>query len=189
MGADLTDSAARDQPAMPGERLPRAPGSAVPEETAIPIVDWLDEQTAGLVRAMTVSVAQRHSDLRAVILFGSVARHEERPLTDSEPSDVDLLLFFDLEPELTRLPYKRSLAITHSAGLALDRIPYTPREVQTVLAVRELADWDITFVENVARDGLLLWARGPLPACLAPVAARAAGPGRSIDGSGRRDGA
>lgn len=38
--------------------------------------------------------------------------------------------------------------------------------------VHDLADWDEMFVENVARDGLLLWARGPLPDVLAPVAER-----------------
>jgi hypothetical protein len=39
--------------------------------------------------------------------------------------------------------------------------------------VRDLADWDTTFTASIARDGLLLWARGPVPAPLRAVAERA----------------
>ncbi len=38
-----------------------------------------------------------------------------------------------------------------------------------MFASRTMRDWDTTFVANVARDGLLLWARGPLPAPLSAV--------------------
>lgn len=133
---------------------------------------WLDYETSDLVRAITSSVAHRHPDVRAVILYGSVARHEERPLDDPEPSDVDILLLFDLEAGLAQLPYERDLAISRSIGLARDLYLGTPREVQVMIAVRDLADWDPTFVANVARDGILLWARGPLPSPLASVASR-----------------
>lgn len=37
-----------------------------------------------------------------------------------------------------------------------------------MLASRRLREWD----SNVARDGILLFARGPLPGLLAPVAKR-----------------
>lgn len=150
-------------------RSPQGLAAEIPEETAVAVVPWLDEQTVGLVRAITTTVAQRHPDLRAAILYGSVARHEERPLDDPEPSDVDLLLLFDLEPELDRIPHERRTAIFRSIGLARDRYLFTPREVQVTLAVRDLEDWDPTFVGNVARDGLLLWARNPLPIPLAAV--------------------
>jgi predicted nucleotidyltransferase len=46
----------------------------------VTVVPWLDERTAGLVRAITATVARRHPDLWAIILYGSVARHDERPL-------------------------------------------------------------------------------------------------------------
>jgi predicted nucleotidyltransferase len=117
-------------------------------------------------------VARRHPDLRAVTLYGSIARHDERPLDDPEPGDVDLLLVFDLEPNLDRIPHERLLAIFDSVGLARDRYPYPPREVQVMPVVRDLADWDPTFAEHIARDGLLLWARGPLPTRLAQVVER-----------------
>jgi predicted nucleotidyltransferase len=146
--------------------------SAVPDEAAILIVPWLDEESAKLVRAIVASVAQAHRNLRAVILYGSVARHEERPLTDDAPSDVDLLLLFDLAPGQTRLAVAQRLAISESIGQALDRHPDAPREVQTLYVVGDLADWDPTFVSNVARDGLLLWAHGPLMQPLAAVATR-----------------
>jgi predicted nucleotidyltransferase len=37
-------------------------------------------------------LSERHPDLLVVILYGSVARHEERPLDVPDPSDVDLVL-------------------------------------------------------------------------------------------------
>ena len=136
-----------------------------------PRVPWLDDDTAGLVQAIVATVARRHMDLRAAILFGSVARREERCLDDTEPSDVDVLLVFDLEPEWDHQPLERRLAISHSIGLALDHHLHAPREVNVLTAVRDLTDWDPTFVANVAHDGLLLWARGPLPAPLARLRA------------------
>jgi len=145
-------------------------------EDAIRIPSWLDGATANLVRAIVAEVASRYPDLRAALLFGSVARHEERPLTDAEPSDVDLLLIFDLEPHLSRLPYDRRLAIYEAVGEARARYSHTPREVQVTLMVRDLVrdlvDWDPMFVSNVAHDGLLLWSRGPLPPALAAIEAR-----------------
>jgi predicted nucleotidyltransferase len=142
-------------------------------EDAVRIPPWLDGRTASLVRAIVAEVASRHPDLRAALLFGSVARHEERPITDAEPSVVDLLLLFDLETHLSRLPYNRLLAIYEAVGEARERYPRTPREVQVTLIVRNLADWAPMFVSNLARDGLLLWSRGPLPPALAEVEARA----------------
>jgi len=143
----------------------------MPDEVSIAIVPWLDERTAGLVSAMVAAVACDHPNLRAAILYGSVARHEERPLDDGEPSDVDLLLLFDATPGTDSLSVGQRLAISESLGRALDRYPDAPREVQAQFAVGDLADWDVTFVENVARDGIVLWARGPLPALLASLAA------------------
>lgn len=91
-----------------------------------------------------------------------VARHEARPLDDVESSDVDLLLVLDLEPALDHLPLERRLAISHTIGLAEDRHRASPREVNVLTASRDLGEWDAPFVENVARDGILLWSRGPL---------------------------
>src|SRR5262249_19023269 len=145
---------------------------AAPEEAAIPVVPWLDERTASLVRAIVAFVARDHPNLRAAFLYGSGARPEERPLHDAEPSDVDVFLLFDPLPGGTRLPVAQRLAISESIGCALDRHPDAPREVQTQYAVGDLAEWDLTFVENVAHDAILLWARDPLPTPLAAVAAR-----------------
>ncbi|HLZ24184.1 MAG TPA: nucleotidyltransferase domain-containing protein [Ktedonobacterales bacterium] len=133
------------------------------EEMELLLVPWLESEMAALVRAIVTGVARRHADLRAAILFGSVARHEARPLDDAEPSDVDLLLVFDLEPALDHLPLERRLAVSHTIGLAEDQHRAAPREVNVLTAVGNLGDWDSTFVENVARDGILLWSRGPLP--------------------------
>lgn len=53
---------------------------------------WLDEETSALVREKAELLAQRHPDVLAIILYGSVARHEERSLDGPDPSDVDLLV-------------------------------------------------------------------------------------------------
>jgi predicted nucleotidyltransferase len=60
------------------------------------ILVWLDEATFALVKETVNLLIEWHADiLLAVILFGSVARHEERPPDDDSPSDVDLLAIFD----------------------------------------------------------------------------------------------
>jgi predicted nucleotidyltransferase len=143
-------------------------------ELSIRLPAWLDVATGQLVRAIIAEVSAQHQDLRAAILFGSMARHEERPLSDHLPSDVDLLLLFDLEPHLTDLPYERLLAVYESVGTARGRSGHTPREVQVTVAVRDLADWDPVFVQNLTHDGILLWARGTLPAVLAAIETREA---------------
>src|SRR5262249_331688 len=95
------------------------------------------------------------------------------PLDDSEPSDVDVLLLFDLPRGETRLPVVQRLAISESIGRALDRHPDAPREIQTQYAEGDIADWDHTFVQNVAQDGIVRWARDTLPTALEAIATRA----------------
>lgn len=163
MGASDAVPMSNHASAEDGEHMPQI------EETALSLITWLDSETAALIRAIVVAVARRHPDLRAAILFGSVARHEARSLDDAAPSDVDLLLVFDLEPALDHLPLERRIAISHTIGLAEDRHRAAPREINVLTAVRDLSDWDATFVENIARDGILLWSRGPLTGPLASL--------------------
>ena len=130
-----------------------------------PIPAWLDEATAALVKETVNLLIKRHADiLLAVILFGSVARHEERPADDASPSDVDLLAIFDTTDRLVR-PYREDIFATIIDAYAhhLD----APREVNVLLSDRTMHTWDSMFLENLARDGILLYARGSLPAPLA----------------------
>jgi predicted nucleotidyltransferase len=139
-------------------------------------ISWLDEETAAAVADITRSVAEHHPEVQAVMLFGSVARQEERPLDDPQPSDVDLLLVLDaatLDPVATRLTHEQQLALIHTIGEA-DYRHRAPREIKSLFIYRDLANWDPMFIENVARDGILLWSRGHLPAAFAPIAERAA---------------
>lgn len=69
-------------------------------------------------------------------------------------------------PGRSRLPLDQTLAIYGTVGQLEDQHRNAPREIQVTLAEADLCDWDVTFVENVARDGILLWARGPLPSSL-----------------------
>jgi predicted nucleotidyltransferase len=130
-----------------------------------PIPAWLDEATAALVKETVNLLIKRHADiLLAVILFGSVARHEERPPNDDSPSDVDLLAIFDTTDRLVK-PYREDIfaTIIDAYALHLD----APREVNVLLSDRTMQTWDSMFLENLARDGILLYARGSLPAPLA----------------------
>jgi predicted nucleotidyltransferase len=147
--------------------------AARPTVRAIP---WLDAETAAAVIDITQSVAENHPEVQAVILFGSVARREERPLDDPQPSDVDLLLVLDAtvrDPGASRLSREHDLALIHTIGEADYRHRTAPREVQRLFIYMDLANWDPMFIENVARDGILLWSRAPLPAPFAPIAERA----------------
>src|SRR5438132_1488106 len=56
---------------------------------------WLDSETRDLIKDVIAVLSERHPDLLVVILYGSVARHEERPLDMPDPSDVDLLAILD----------------------------------------------------------------------------------------------
>ena len=99
-----------------------------------------------------------------MILFGSVARHEDRPPSDASPSDVDLLAIFDTTDSLVG-PYLEEIfaTIIDAYALHLD----APREVNVLLSDRTMQTWDSLFLDNLARDGILLYTRGPLPAPLA----------------------
>jgi hypothetical protein len=152
---------------------------------AVPTIPWLDPATAAGVVDIVQSLAAGHPEAYAVILFGSVARHEERPLNDPKPSDVDLLLLLDVTAASPRVPgwtWEQEVALVHTIGEA-DYRQRAPREIKCIFATRDLYRCDDMFVENVAHDGILLWSRGPLPAALAAIAER--DPLRSLAASTR----
>ena len=138
---------------------PVAPSGSRP---MVPVIPWLDPETAAGVVDIVQSVAAQHPEALAVMLFGSVARREERSLDDSQPSDVDLLAVFDSDDPL--LDVHQGDSLSHTLGLAYTRHLDAPREVQVLFASRSLQEWDPTFIANVSRDGIILYRRGPLPA-------------------------
>lgn len=127
--------------------------------SAIP--GWLDRETRALVKDKITSLIARHPSILAVILYGSVARHDERALNESDPSDVDVLVIVDGDRAAIRA---QEAALFSTMGLAEKRHLQAPREVNVLFASRTLQEWDPTFVANVARDGIVLYQRGPLPA-------------------------
>jgi hypothetical protein len=55
----------------------------IPSATTPPsvrLIPWLDDETTAALVDITRSVAEHHPEVQAVILFGSVARQEERSL-------------------------------------------------------------------------------------------------------------
>jgi predicted nucleotidyltransferase len=131
---------------------------------------WLDQATAALTEDIIQTLGAQRPDALAIILYGSLARHDERPFTDAYPSDVDLLVVFDTEDEQFSLLHGKALFAI--LGQVYNRHLDTRRDVKVMFASRTLGEWDSTFVTSVARDGILLWARGPLPKALVEVAGR-----------------
>lgn len=130
-----------------------------------PLPTWLDKATYALIEETVNMLIRRYANiLLAIILFGSVARHEERSLDDFTPSDVDLLAIFDTTDRLVK-PYRDDIFATIID--AYSRHVDSPREVNVLLSDRTMQTWDPMFLDNVAHDGILLYARGPLPAQLA----------------------
>jgi predicted nucleotidyltransferase len=134
-------------------------------------IPWLDDDTGALVDEIVESFARAFPDMLVVILYGSIARHDERPLDDDIPSDVDLLAVFDTDEE--RLTGDWDMQVSRALNEPYMRHFDAPREISVLWASRTLREWDPTFVANVARDGILLFARGLLPEPLAPIAERA----------------
>ena len=125
------------------------------------IPGWFDKATRALVEDIISLLAERHPDLLGIILYGSVARHEERPSGALNPSDVDLLAVFDSDDPL--LDVHQGDSLSHTLGLAYNRHLDAPREVQVLFASRSLQEWDPTFIANVSRDCIILYRCGPLP--------------------------
>jgi hypothetical protein len=86
------------------------------------------------------------------------------PPFDANPRSVDLLAIFSTTDRLVR-PHREAIFATtiDASALHLD----APREVKVLLSDRTMQIWDPIFLENLARDGILLYARGSLPAPLA----------------------
>jgi predicted nucleotidyltransferase len=130
-----------------------------------PLPTWLDKATYALAKDTVRMLTHRYADiLLAIILFGSVARHEERPADDPYPSDVDLLAIFDTTDRLVK-PYREDIFATIIDAYA--RHLDAPRDVNVLLADRTMQTWDAMFLDNIAQDGILLYAHGSLPAQLA----------------------
>jgi predicted nucleotidyltransferase len=129
------------------------------------IPPWLDSETSALVRDKVEVMVRWHPDLIAMLLYGSVARHEERPLDDLDPSDVDLLIVFDTEDANSVVHRYSSFFATLS--IAEDKHRKAPREVNVMFTTRTAHEWDEDFVENVRRDAIVLYQRDELPKAFA----------------------
>lgn len=105
-------------------------------------------EAAGIVAAL-VRRADRIPDLDAVVLFGSSTDG-----TFDKRSDIDLLLLFDApDPERTHAD------AVLAALRVVRREARTRREITPVLAPRRRAVLDRDFLHQVARSGVVVWAR------------------------------
>lgn len=153
------------------------------EPISVSLPPWLDTATVALTADIVRTLAAHRPDVLAVILYGSIARHDERAITDARPSDVDLLIIFDTDDE--GLAIRDGKQLFSILGIAYNRHLDTLRDVKVMFASRTLGEWDPTFIANIVRDGVLLWARGALPLALAAVAHRTFVPSDTSSGDRR----
>lgn len=110
-------------------------------KTSLKVVDHVDERFLAEVTRRILQVATPQK----VVLFGSLARHEEH-----EGSDLDLLIVMktDLPPHRRAVPFYQALA-----GLLIpkDILVYTPEEVSEWSAVPE------AIVTTALREGRVLY--------------------------------
>jgi predicted nucleotidyltransferase len=122
----------------------------------------LDNKPTALVEDKVRLLVERLPDILAIIRYGSLARHEERSLEEPDPSDVDLLAVFDTDDPHVIGHQRRALFQTME--LAEIRHLDALREVNVMFSTRSSREWDPDFIEQVKRDGILLYQRGELPA-------------------------
>ena len=125
----------------------------------------LDRETSLLVDEIVDLLATRHPDVLAIILYGSVARHEERALDEPDPSDVDILVVVDTEDKCGIRAHR--MAFLETLGVAKTHHLEAGRDVNVMFSSRTSQEWDSTFIENVKRDGIILYQRVALPAAFA----------------------
>ncbi len=151
-------------------------GAELIDKHLIPAVPWLDAATNRYLRRLIALAVSANPDVEAVILFGSAARRALRTMTDAEPSDVDVLFLMTASPDSTppgRITREQHLAMARAEVAAYPAtVERVARTVQTVTADPSFAGWDPSFPAGIVRDGVLLWARGALPAALAAIARR-----------------
>lgn len=123
---------------------------------------WLESETSVLIRDLVDRLVEQHPNILAILLYGSVARHEERPLDDPHPSDVDLLVVVDTQDR--RGIRSQEEALFQTMGTAKTRHLDAPRDVNVLFSSRTSQEWDPTFIANVRHDGIVLYQRGALPA-------------------------
>ena len=168
---------ARARGLLPARWQPPAVPSARPPALTladIPVVPWLDLETALTVRALVVQLIATDPDIMSVVLFGSVARHMERPLDDPDPSDVDLLVLYTMPAVSatgetqsdaranTRAIEEAGSTIRQTAQEILSEHP-SPRECEVHVLPNTFHQASALFRTSVAEDGITLWSSDLVP--------------------------
>ena len=152
---------------------PTIPSARAPALTLadIPVVPWLDPETAGAVQALVVQLTALQPDITAIVLFGSVARQMERSLDDPDPSDVDVLVLYNV-PAVSSMADTQSdretddraieAAISKTAWDTLAEHP-SPRQCDVHILPNTLDQTSSLFRASVAEDGITLWSSDLAP--------------------------
>ena len=159
---------ARARGLLPARWQPSTVPSARPPALTladIPVVPWLDLETTMTIQALVVRLIATHPDITAIVLFGSVARHTERPLADPSPSDVDVLVLYEVpaisdtdEPQSGAQANDRALEepINKTAQDFLAGHP-SPHECEVHGLPNTLHRASVLFRASIAEDGIPLW--------------------------------
>ncbi len=121
------------------------------------IPSWLEPETSAYVKNIIDALASRHADLiQSIILYGSIARHDERPIDDPHPNYVDLLVVWKSNERDDTAESLVNATLSEAFHRHLD----APREVNILYGTPSMRTWDPMFPENVIRDGIPLY--GPM---------------------------
>ena len=103
----------------------------------------LDQETAAYIRYVTLQIAQTVPHALAALLFGSVARHNARPLTDPCPSDVDVLVVCSPEGDQEEVSSEQHAALSRAVVSGYEAYPNTLRDVEILGALTHFMGWDV----------------------------------------------
>jgi predicted nucleotidyltransferase len=117
-------------------------------------LSWIESPTLLHLEDYIETLTNQNDDLLAIILYGSAARKALRPLTASDPSDIDILLIFNERPDF----FQRQQIFKEIGTVAMQHLD-DPREIETMFASHMMAEWDPEFVEQVRNDGIILFQR------------------------------
>lgn len=142
-------------------------------DLAIVLPPWLDDDLyigeLEIVHAMILHLP----DILAVILYGAAVHRQDFVSGGSGPVTLELLVIMDTDDEQVALNAQISLTQILTTTHGFQPNDLSELYMRLTFVSRGLRERENQLIATVARDGLLIWARAPVPPVLAAVAMRA----------------
>lgn len=146
---------------------------STPRRLGIDVPPWLDTNTFAPEWEIIRAVAGRLKGVLAMILYGAATHRQEFIRGKLGPVTLELLVIMDTDDEQVvqkaHTPLKQILTTIRGFELT----DFDDLYMRFTFVSRDLREVESQLIATVAQDGLLIWARGPVPQVLAAVAMRA----------------